>query len=84
MSVEDSLLVGQDMVTITAETRELDRSSEQEIAALDARARRRRKIKVWVLRVVVFVVIVGGWQLLADNTFIIDPFYWGKPSGIVT
>ena len=84
MSIEDSLRVARDLVTPVAQIWELDRSSEAEIAALDARARRNRKIKVWVLRVAVFVVIVGGWQLLADNKFIIDPFYWGKPSGIVT
>ena len=84
MSFDDSLLTGATMATAIEQNHQFDRSSEQEIAALDARERRNRKIWVWVLRVVVFVVIVGGWQLLADNKFIIDPFYWGKPSGIVT
>ena len=61
-----------------------DAGSEAAIAAADARSRRNRRIRVWGLRVAVFVVIVGGWQLLADNKIIIDPFFWGKPSGIVS
>ena len=28
------------------------------------------------------MIIVGGWQLLATAK-IIDPFFWGRPSGIV-
>ncbi len=61
-----------------------DVGSEAAIAEADARQRRNRRITVWVARVAVFVVIIGGWQLLADNKFIIDPFFWGKPSGIAT
>jgi NitT/TauT family transport system permease protein len=32
---------------------------------------------------VLFIVIFGGWQLLTQLK-IIDPFFWGQPSGIVT
>lgn len=44
---------------------------------------RRRRILVNVLRVVILVVIIGGWELLS-RVGIIDPFFWGRPSGIWT
>jgi NitT/TauT family transport system permease protein len=44
-------------------------------------ATRRRRIIVNVLRVAVLVVIIGGWEL-GSRTGIIDPFFWGQPSGI--
>jgi len=47
--------------------------------------RRQRNIQVNVLRVLIFVVIIGGWQLLTSvpsGHTIIDPFFWGQPSGI--
>lgn len=45
------------------------------------RGRRRRRLVVNVLRVVILVVLVGGWELGAV-TGVIDPFFWGRPSGI--
>ena len=57
--------------------------SEAEIAAAEESRRRRRRLTVWTARVVTFVVVFGGWQLLTDAK-IVDPFFWGKPSGIVT
>ncbi|HLI61703.1 MAG TPA: ABC transporter permease [Solirubrobacteraceae bacterium] len=57
--------------------------SEAEIAAAEERRRRRRRLIVWGARVVTFVVVFGGWQLLTDAK-IVDPFFWGKPSGIVS
>jgi NitT/TauT family transport system permease protein len=42
----------------------------------------RRRLLVNSLRVLVFIVIFGGWELGA-RTHIIDPFFWGQPSGIV-
>ena len=51
-------------------------------------ARRRRSIVVNSLRVLLLVVIIGGWQLLTSLKLpgakdpIIDPFFWGHPSGI--
>ena len=44
-------------------------------------ARRRRRILVNSLRVLILVVIIGGWQLFT-SVGIIDPFFWGQPSGI--
>src|SRR6266481_3656771 len=54
-------------------------------------ARRRRSILVNVLRVLFIVVILGGWELgtrwvidahTHPPTTLIDPFFWGQPSGI--
>lgn len=42
---------------------------------------RRRRILVNSLRVLFFVVIVGGWEL-ATRVGIVDKFFWGQPSGI--
>src|SRR3989440_947880 len=40
-----------------------------------------RRLNVNVVRILVLVVIVGGWELCA-RAHIIDPFFWGQPSGI--
>src|SRR5689334_23209583 len=45
-------------------------------------SRVRHRVLVNVLRILVFVVIVGGWELGA-RAKIIDPFFWGQPSGIM-
>ena len=51
-------------------------------------ARRRRRNLVYSLRILILVVIIGGWQLLTNVKLqgaknpIIDPFFWGQPSGI--
>jgi len=43
--------------------------------------RRRRNLQVQVLRVLLALVLLGGWELGA-RTKVIDPFFWGQPSGI--
>jgi NitT/TauT family transport system permease protein len=48
---------------------------------LDTSAIRNRRILVNVLRILLLVIIIGGWEL-ASRTGIIDPFFWGQPSGI--
>jgi len=54
-----------------------------EAAAQRARPRRsRRRLQVQVLRIAIFVVLIGGWELCA-RTGIIDPFFFGQPSEIV-
>jgi NitT/TauT family transport system permease protein len=53
---------------------------DAELGRLRAVARRRRTL-VWSLRILVFVVIVGAWEFGA-RVGIIDPFFWGQPSGI--
>ncbi len=42
---------------------------------------RRRRVLVNSLRVLLLVVIIGGWELFS-RVGIIDPFFWGQPSGI--
>jgi NitT/TauT family transport system permease protein len=59
-------------------------SADETAIAADIRNRtHRRKTLLWTARLATLVIIVGGWQLLV-NAKIIDPFFWGKPSGIVT
>ena len=43
--------------------------------------RRRRQLQVQVLRVALALALVGGWEL-GTRVGVIDPFFWGKPSGI--
>jgi NitT/TauT family transport system permease protein len=60
------------------------RPATSDDAAIAARARsnvRRHRSLIWAARVVLLVVIIGSWQLLT-NAKIIDPFFWGQPSGI--
>jgi NitT/TauT family transport system permease protein len=59
--------------------------SDAQIAADDGndlsavrRARRAHLGLVWSLRLTVLVVVFGVWELLA--TYVIDPFYYSKPS----
>ena len=52
----------------------------QEVDSYAAK-KRRRTILVNVFRVLILVVFIGGWQLLT-SVGIIDPFFWGQPSGI--
>jgi NitT/TauT family transport system permease protein len=59
-------------------------SEEVSVSVDTIRARRRRRILVNSLRVLILVVFIGGWQLLTSvgNPPLIDPFFWGQPSGI--
>jgi NitT/TauT family transport system permease protein len=51
-------------------------------AAARARARRHRGL-VWAARAATLAVIVGGWQLFTTWK-LVDPFFYGQPSGIAT
>jgi NitT/TauT family transport system permease protein len=54
-------------------------------AEIDADVRgtgRRRRMLIWAGRVAALVLVVGGWQLFTSMK-IVDPFFWGQPSGIV-
>src|SRR5436190_14601271 len=54
-------------------------------SAVVRRARRlgsRRRRMVLALRVAIFVVLVGGWELCA-RAGIVDPFFFGQPTEIV-
>jgi NitT/TauT family transport system permease protein len=55
--------------------------SETAIRDAARRRRRRRAVLVWSARILTFVLLIGGWQILAEKK-ILDPFFYGKPSGI--
>ena len=55
--------------------------TETAIADAARRRRRTRRAVVWVARALTLLFILGGWELFADEK-IIDPFFYGQPSGI--
>ena len=57
-------------------------ADEATVKAKALRQARVRTIQVNVGRALLGIVVVGGWQLLAQWK-IIDPFFFGEPSGIV-
>ncbi len=58
-------------------------ADEQSIATAARRRARKRTIQVWAARALTLVIVVGGWQLLTAEK-IVDPFFFGQPTGIVT
>ena len=42
-----------------------------------------RKLWVHAAQVAVLIIVFGGWQLLTSLK-IVDPFFFGQPSGIVS
>jgi sulfonate transport system permease protein len=54
---------------------------QNEVTVQHTATLRRRRMLVYTLRVLLLIVIVGGWEL-ASRTHLIDPFFWGEPSGI--
>jgi NitT/TauT family transport system permease protein len=57
-------------------------TDEASIAARARRKAQRNKLAVWSARLALLVFIVGGWQLFT-HLKIVDPFFFGQPSGIV-
>src|SRR5262249_22423922 len=50
--------------------------------ANEARRRRRRRAQlIWSARALTLLIVLGGWQLFTDWK-IVDPFFYGQPSGI--
>lgn len=56
---------------------------ETDIAADARRRARNRKVMVNSVRLITLVVIIGGWQLLTGWK-VLDPFFFGRPSGVVS
>jgi NitT/TauT family transport system permease protein len=54
-----------------------------DVAGNARRKAQRRKTHVLLGRIALFLLIVGGWQTLTSWN-VIDPFFFGSPSGIVT
>lgn len=58
---------------------------EVDVVLVDRRARRRQQMIMWAARAAVFVFIFGGWQLFtAKSVGLVDPFFFGRPSGIIS
>jgi len=56
---------------------------DAEIAAQARRRARARRVRVNLARLLVAVVVIGGWQLLTAWN-VLDPFFFGRPTGIVS
>lgn len=57
-------------------------ATDEATIAADARRRvRRRRAVVYVARAATLVLVLGGWEVLA-RLKILDPFFFGQPSGI--
>jgi NitT/TauT family transport system permease protein len=69
------------MSAINNESKETVTTPESQGVPSATAARRRRRIVVNTLRVLLLVVIIGGWEL-TTRVGIVDPFFWGQPSGI--
>ncbi|WP_415854279.1 ABC transporter permease [Sinomonas sp. G460-2] len=79
------------MTTLThGEARGGTPKAEQSAAEIAAKARRttqRRKVWIWVGRIALAVVIIGGWQLCTNvkpdgKHPLVDPFFFGMPTQI--
>ena len=57
-------------------------SDEATIAAAMRRRSRRRRTQVNLARLATLLVVLGGWQLFTQLK-IVDPFFFGQPTGIV-
>lgn len=69
------------MNVISKEANEPTISPESSGAQRNRAGIRRRRVLLYSLRILILVALIGGWEL-ASSTGIIDPFFWGKPSGI--
>jgi NitT/TauT family transport system permease protein len=70
------------MNVISNESKEAVSTSESTGAPSAIAARRRRRWIVNTLRVLILVVLIGGWEI-TTRVGIVDPFFWGRPSGIL-
>jgi len=55
-----------------------------EEAAISTRSRqraRRHRLLIWAARAATLLIVIGGWQLFTTWK-IVDPFFFGQPSGI--
>jgi sulfonate transport system permease protein len=56
--------------------------AEAQTATRARQQARRRRLLMWAARLAVLVIVVGGWQLFT-SVKIVDPFFFGQPTGIV-
>jgi NitT/TauT family transport system permease protein len=70
------------MSTDTAAVRSAAADFDEGAASAAARrAARGRLLRVWAARLLFAVIVIGGWQLFTSLK-IVDPFFYGQPSGI--
>jgi ABC-type nitrate/sulfonate/bicarbonate transport system, permease component len=65
-------------------TRPLETAPEQSEADIQhaaSRARRTRALRVWAGRIILPILVVGGWQV-CTATGVVDKFFYGQPSMI--
>lgn len=65
-------------------TRPLESTSElteADIQQSARHARRRRALRVWAGRIILPVLVIGGWQV-CTTTGVVDKFFYGQPSMI--
>jgi NitT/TauT family transport system permease protein len=74
-----------DTLEPTSTYHELAKADVAAPARQAVRARRRRVWAIWLSRAALLVLIFGGWQLLTSPALgqPVDPFFWGRPSGVV-
>ncbi len=65
-----------------ASTQAKPATSEIAVASAARQQARRRRLLVYAARVATLVLVVGGWQLLTTWK-VVDPFFFGQPSGIL-
>src|ERR1700682_1864476 len=54
-----------------------------DMSAQRVRARRRYQLNVYGLRILTAAIVLGAWELSTRYApTIVDPFFWGQPSGI--
>ena len=59
-----------------------DPAGAEAAIAAGARHRARQRLRlIWAARVATLVIVIGGWQLFTTWK-IVDPFFFGQPSGI--
>jgi NitT/TauT family transport system permease protein len=69
------------MSVLSSESRDIFNAPDSTGVPAAKAALRRRRILVNGIRILILVVFLGGWQFLT-TVGIIDPFFWGQPSGI--
>ena len=57
--------------------------TETDIGAAAHAARRRRATWLWIARIVLPVIVIGGWQL-STATGVVDKFFFGQPTAVWT
>jgi NitT/TauT family transport system permease protein len=66
---------------VTAAIARLANQSELDLQASGRRSRSRRAAFVWLGRLLVIVVVIGGWQWFTAVGWV-DKFFYGQPTGI--